>query len=432
VSVPLGTLLAIAFLLFRIMDLSTKSAKVGEGLLGVTISALSGLTILHALFLAAHVVSTRTSPTALRIVKRLRLGLTILTLLSVVVAPTVAGMYLRTTAPERLGAVCNDVVLADEEAADALLNGTNPYSATFDRGSFAAWHGRKPGDDWYRYIYGPVTFLLAAPLQASSQSLLGWYDNRVLYLLCYCVTVAIATLLGRGFENRLALMTVAGLAPITSTGPIIGYNDFIPLVWLVGSVYLVTRGRSSAAGVMLGLALASKLTVLFALIPFAAYRLGQATTGSHRPTRVKLVLMLVLPLLVMALVYAPFAVWDLDSLTRAQLTEMTNRAASQVFHLGLDNWGGHYLIAAVASAFPLAGRIPMMLLALVGALGLTGAWVVVIRRHPSPAYLLLAPATVGLVTMYCSAEFRPHHLAFFVVLLLLGVVQSTESHDAVG
>jgi hypothetical protein len=166
-------------------------------------------------------------------------------------------------------------VIQTEATIDYLLAGKNPYVEDYVDTPMAEWGINEFRTALYHYPYLPWTFLFSAPFRLLSDSVLGWYDQRFVYLLLFALTLALLPRLARGRERTLLLLMVIGLNPLMGSDLIYGQNDSFILAWIAISLWLWQRGRESGAPrpwqvasvAVFGLACASKPTAWF-LAPF--------------------------------------------------------------------------------------------------------------------------------------------------------------------
>src|SRR4030042_1687644 len=156
-------------------------------------------------------------------------------------------------------------VIQTEEAVKFLLAGKNPYVEDYVNTPLAEW-GLEYRTALYHYPYLPWTFLFSAPFYGASEALLGWYDQRFVYLALFLITLLVAARLTNQADQRLCLIMVLGLNPIMGPDLLFGRNDAFVLAWIVLSIYLLHKGRDTWSLVMLGLACASKPTAWFLLL----------------------------------------------------------------------------------------------------------------------------------------------------------------------
>jgi hypothetical protein len=166
-------------------------------------------------------------------------------------------------------------VIQTEATIDYLLAGKNPYVENYLNTPMAEWGINEFRTALYHYPYLPWTFLFSAPFRLLSDALLGWYDQRFVYLLLFALTLALLPRLAKERERTLLLLMVIGLNPIMGSDLIYGQNDSFILAWIALSLWLWERGRDAersrpwqvASAAVFGLACASKPTAWF-LAPF--------------------------------------------------------------------------------------------------------------------------------------------------------------------
>ncbi len=212
---------------------------------------------------------------------------------------------------------CHDGgVIQTEETIKYLLSGKNPYVEDYVDTPMAEW-GIEYRTALYHYPYLPWTSFFSAPFYLLSQAAMGWYDQRLVYLLLFIAVLFLAPRLVKERNQRLCLVMVLGLNPIMGSDIIFGQNDVFVLAWVVFSVYLLQKGLLVWSAVMLGLACASKPTAWF-LVPFyllyVIHLRGISTRAELKERGLSLLRELIPFVLVVAILVTPFALWDFDAL----------------------------------------------------------------------------------------------------------------------
>lgn len=169
-------------------------------------------------------------------------------------------------------------VIQTEVTIHYLLAGVNPYVADYRNTPMAEW-GTEYRTALDHYPYLPWTFLFSAPFYLMSSAVIGWFDQRFVYLLLFAFTLILVCCLIRSANGRLSLLTVLGLNPILASDVIFGQNDSFVLFWIVLGFWLLQKaeelyGNRCNQGLLrhlsmvaFGLACASKPTAWF-LVPF--------------------------------------------------------------------------------------------------------------------------------------------------------------------
>ena len=228
---PLGVLLIAlalgALLLYLLVDLAAGRRQSGEGLHGWTpwvLWAKWGLLI-------AIVAATVAGPTLKLVLLRDSIG---------------PGRYTH-----------DGGVIQTEATLAMLFAGQNPYVEDYTETPMAEWGMPEFRTALYHYPYLPWTFLFSAPFYALGQAL-GFYDQRLVYLLLLATALALAPRLletqmiaspgeetGRwdkikrgGYRSRrgLAVVMLLALNPIMALDVIFGQNDVFVLSWIIFSL----------------------------------------------------------------------------------------------------------------------------------------------------------------------------------------------------
>lgn len=210
-------------------------------------------------------------------------------------------------------------VIQTEATIDYLLAGRNPYVEDYVNTPMAEWGINEFRTALYHYPYLPWTFIFSAPFKLLGTALLGWYDQRLVYLLLFALTLALLPRLARTRDRTLLLVMLIGLNPIMGSDLIYGQNDSFVLAWVVLSLWLWARGEGRGEGwriasaAVFGLACASKPTAWF-LAPFYllwATRNAAGQSPASLPAFLKQALRRGWPALVVALlVVGPYFVWN--------------------------------------------------------------------------------------------------------------------------
>lgn len=165
-------------------------------------------------------------------------------------------------------------VIQTEVTIEYFLAGKSPYLEDYLDTPMAEW-GIEFRTALYHYPYLPWTFIFSTPFYGLSRAVLGWFDERLVYLLLFALTLLLSQSLARTPTAKLLAVMLIGLNPILGSDIIFGQNDSFILFWIVLGLWLLRWGqqtRRDRLGTLLGstavgLACASKPTAWF-LAPF--------------------------------------------------------------------------------------------------------------------------------------------------------------------
>lgn len=152
-------------------------------------------------------------------------------LLSALYLPTVKLMLLDAQGPR--GSYAHDGgVLQTEATIDFFLHGKNPYVEDYTETPLATWGHPDFRTALYHYPYLPWTFLFSTPFYLLGNAL-GFYDQRIVYLLLFSVALIIVPRLVTQPRHKLALVALVGLNPLMALDIMFGQNDVFVLCWLL-------------------------------------------------------------------------------------------------------------------------------------------------------------------------------------------------------
>jgi len=324
-------------------------------------------------------------------------------------------------------------VIQTEVTIGYFLNGLNPYVEDYVDTPMAEWGFSEYRTALYHYPYLPWTFIFSTPFQWLSTALLGWFDQRLVYLLLFIMTLVWVHRLVSQPQERLIALAVIGLNPLAGVSLIFGENDPFVFAWIVLALWLLQTGsiksattRHWLASAAFGLACASKPTAWF-LAPFwLLYILrnswGERLIPPRSSWRNQAIILLrrawSLPAVAL-LIIGPYAVWNPD----AMYDDVWRWSAGQG-ETGYQIWGwgaSNYVLAFgwVSDRFAywpfiIPGFIvtaPLLLFLLWRQL-----------RHNNLNMMLYAYVLLLLPFFYTSRFLQPNYLGYMLGFLTLAIL----------
>lgn len=220
-------------------------------------------------------------------------------------------------------------VIQTEATIEFFLASKNPYVEDYTETPMAEWGFSEYRTALYHYPYLPWTFLFSTPFYLLGQTI-GFYDQRIVYLLLVILMLAVAPTMIHGERRKLAVVVLLGLNPIMALDIIFGQNDSFVLAWILFSLAAWHRWQRSIrcgeeqpywrwlSTILFGLACASKPTAWF-FAPFYGLLLVQdlqhqllADRNLKKiPATIKGLLLRVWPaLFTFCLILLPYLLWD--------------------------------------------------------------------------------------------------------------------------
>lgn len=163
-------------------------------------------------------------------------------------------------------------------APAAVASSYGPFMALASKGpSFDPWgEWMSAGGALDAFPYGYTMVIIFLPL-ALAETFFSWPAGLGYLFTLLLIDVALVTLLARAYGVSSGFVKAYWLSPIIPIATyIFGFNDLIPLGFLMLGLLLLTKPRPVAAGLCLALAVSSKLTALIALPFLALFFLDQS------------------------------------------------------------------------------------------------------------------------------------------------------------
>jgi hypothetical protein len=338
-------------------------------------------------------------------------------------------------------------VIQTEATIDMLLHGRNPYVEDYLATPMAEWGIGEFRTALYHYPYLPWTFLFSAPFRITADLVIGWYDQRFVYLLLFAFTLLLLPGLGEWPQHKLLLMMFIGLNPIMGSDLIYGQNDSFVLAWVVLCVWLWRRGQRTRAGprretahnawvlasaAALGLACASKPTAWFFVPFYVVLAAGELEPAARRRPGAWLasVLRMVWPtLLVAALIIGPYGLWNAPAMFDDvwRWANGTSPTAYQIW-----GWGASNLLLAAGLVKDRFAYWPFWAPQALACLPLLAflLWKQVLENNIARA--LWGYGLFLLVFLFFSRFLNENYLGYIAALLALGALTSARPATAPG
>lgn len=165
----------------------------------------------------------------------------------------------------------NDGVVQTMEADRFLFRGVNPYSADYHQTNFRFFFSPVgPNADnvaSLHYAYPPLVFMLMAPATWLHDHWTTWIDPESISTLYFVVLAAFLIWIQKNWRAKtlIAILTLGN--PVLWLYALSGFNDFLYVLMLVITAWLMIRSAWRWAGVAFGLAMASKQTAWLTAFP---------------------------------------------------------------------------------------------------------------------------------------------------------------------
>jgi hypothetical protein len=280
-------------------------------------------------------------------------------------------------------------------------------------------YAHNPAFDHLPYL--PGMLYLSAPVDWAMRRLLGFYDQRLLYLAAaFLLATILSTMVAAGPARRMVFVATL-LNPLWGRDLVVGRNDVLLLVPLALFARFLLAERFRAAAIAMGIALAMKQQALFAL-PFFLLLVFLRRGRALRPSLGDAWPVLAIP----TAAVLPFVLWDARAFFEDTLFWNLGLAAD-AYPVRWDGLGLSPLAFGLGLVEQPSGPNPYGLLALpailVGLAGL-GAW---LWRRPTPARTLVAAGALLYLALATSRFFSNNYLMAVVVLWAVALLGERSS-----
>jgi hypothetical protein len=319
-------------------------------------------------------------------------------------------------------------VIQTEITIDYFLNGLNPYVEDYVNTPMAEWGFDEYRTALYHYPYLPWTFVFSAPFYLLSHMVIGWFDQRMIYLPLFALTLILAQRLVQQPREKLITLALIGLNPILAVSMIFGENDPFVLFWIVLGLWLVQPAQAEVdprrlllASAALGLACASKSTAWF-LIPFWLLYLLRNRWGEKLWPPAQVMTPLIqrawtLPV-VFSLVTMPWFIWN----PAAMYDDVWRWSAGQgPTGYQIWGWGASNLVLGLGWVKDRFAYWPFIIPELLIAMPLL--WFLLRRqaRYNTASTMLYGYVVLLLAFFYVSRFLQPNYLGYLGAFLTLAL-----------
>lgn len=366
----------------------------------------------------------------------LRLALILVVAVDSVVLPTLGNVVERAvTTPDDDGfspayAELSDSAMQIELALGFLSAGENPYEVRYDETPlrFYQWVDTGP-PGWEdpaieHFVYLPANLWLAMPLYLFMENVGLVYDQRLLMILLYLLTLIVLPRLAANPALSLAALIGIGLNPLLRKSVVLGMNDISVLLPILMFVVAASKRRWTLATIFMGIACALKQYAWF-FVPFYLLYLYDSR-GRQKPLT-KVALHAVAIGAIVALISLPLFAWNPTAFYLDTLAFPTG-GAELLYPIRGFTVGRLLMGAGVISDY--FAPFPFKWLQLAVGLPLL-AVLLRLQRHRGLAAALLGASVFILVYGFLSRFFHENYIGFVTSIATAGFLLHSDHGQAV-
>lgn len=343
---------------------------------------------------------------------------------ALVLLPTVKEM----TARRQVGAWshANDNVIQSEAAVEMLLDGRNPYGESFINTPLGRFQDSFKNPDahpaLYHFVYLPADIVFSVPFFVISKPILGWYDQRLLYLILFMGTVWLLYRILPRSDMSLGLTAAFALNPFMVPFIIEGRNDVFTLFWVVLGIALFKSMRYAGGWMAIAVGCAHKQFAWF-LLPFLPLYAGGVSGLTWPEIKAGLIIQrrgLIWFGLIFGIIVLPFFLWSPLDFFDDVLGYGLGMSKSSMPIEGVRSYGFGTVVLYKAWVSSWNDRFPFWVFQVLFALPLLMFAVRAQVRNNQLATVLIGSSLVLLVFTFFSRFLHDNHLGYITSLFIIG------------
>jgi hypothetical protein len=249
---------------------------------------------------------------------------------------------------EKPGLPVHDNIQQVEPAIGFLLDGKNPYEEDYFGTELekSTYIRTTKGDillnpSLFHCISLPWQFAISAPFYWFFNNVFNFYDQRIMYLIVFILSLFALFSLPKKRENKFILVALYALNPLFISYFVSGRSDVFVLSFLIFTIYFLSKKKFLLSGTMLALACTSKHSALF-LVPFYyMYLFFKMKVGLGWKHKIKDMIRLtwIVPVLFLIII-VPFLLWNATAFLEDVYLYPAGKIATSypINGFGVANW----------------------------------------------------------------------------------------------
>ncbi len=345
-----------------------------------------------------------------------RLFIVLFVTLNAAILPTGLNIIQRqATSPERFA---HDGLIQTEIAIEYILEGKNPYTEDYVNTPMADFPGNEPPfteAPLYHLAYLPFLFLSSIPFYLISNFLLGWFDQRFVYLLAFVGTLFLLPPLVKNPRDKLAAIIAVGLNYLFIFYLADGRNDIVILFGLLLTTVLLSKKHITLSAIVLGLTMATKHQAWLFLPFYLLYLLPKRPQLKD----VKKLITQVWPVaFFFLLVIVPFLIWDAPAFIDDTITYVSGSGPES---FPMKGWGFSTLMLAAGIIPNPEGAFPFILVQFIFGLPVFLLMLWKQWQQNTTQQMWASFAIFAFVFQFFSRFFNDNYFIFIIQVLVIAM-----------
>jgi len=348
----------------------------------------------------------------------------------------------------------HDIVLQQESAIRFLLDGKNPYAATYFGTPLEQWHYSEKDINpaLYHFVMQPFYLLFALPFYFLSNTTIGYFDGRIPLLFLYLIMLIFAGVLVKNREKKLLFIILLAFNPSVLAHALEGRSDIFMFAFLFFGLYLLHIKKYFVAGIPIALSFAVKqsawpiLPFYFAFLYFHRKRnttnilrassalqnesrslsgsssrltspLSSKRAPSLRSVRLfaRTIILLIPFIITFSVIVLPFFLWDQKAFLDSTIFYLSG---STEHSYPVSGYGLGMLLYQMGIIKDVHQYYPFWIWQLIIGMPVLTALILYLKKTPSVGRLILVYGIFLFVFWYLSRYFNNSHLGYLSVVFI--------------
>lgn len=305
----------------------------------------------------------------------------------------------------------HDIVIQQELSMRFLLDGKNPYSATYFGTPLEQWHysDKEVNPALYHFVMQPFYLLFALPFYFSSNLLFGFFDGRIPLLFLFFLLLFVAHYVIKEQDKKRLFVILLAFNPAMLGYTLEGRSDIFMYAFLFMGFYFLHIKRYSLAGIPMAFAFAVKQSAWPIMPLYIAYLYFK--TKDFRATVRNLSLFTVAFLAIVV----PFFLWD----SKAFLDSTVFYLSGGIDHgYPISGYGLGRLLGELGVIKDLQAYYPFYVWQFGISIFLLPLLIFWLKKKPNVARLVMSYGIFLFIFWYFSRYFNNSHLAYLSVVFI--------------
>lgn len=305
----------------------------------------------------------------------------------------------------------HDIVIQQEGAIRFLLDGKNPYSATYFDTPLVDWHysEKEVNPALFHFVMQPFYLLFALPFYFFSNIFFGFFDGRMPLLFLFFSLLTMAVFLVKNNEKRLLFLILLTFNPAIVGYTLEGRSDIFMFAFLFAAFYLLTKGKLFLSGIPMGLAFAVKQSA-WPILPFYIAFLYLKTKNIKNTIKNSSSF-----LITFLIILAPFLLWDYRSFLESTVFYLSGSAPNSY---PISGYGIGSLLNQIGIVKDTHEYFPFHILQILLGFPLIWGLIIFLKKNLSVARLVLSYGIFLIIFWYFSRYFNNSHLGYLSMVFI--------------